>query len=157
LLKRELNADPDALTKALVAELRWQAAGEEPAVQPAARSVQAAKPHARGAAASALVFVRRQVAILACNWISSTPLSLLLPEEVDDLTIVFHKKVADTVRRFGGFPAQYQGDGILIYFGYPTAHEHDAEQAVRAALATLNAIGASIKTSSGAVVQTSVG
>jgi class 3 adenylate cyclase len=46
----------------------------------------------------------------------------------------YHKCVAETVRRFGGFVAKYKGDGALIYFGYPQAHEDDAERAVRAGL-----------------------
>ena len=52
----------------------------------------------------------------------------------------YHRCVTDTVRRFGGFVAQYMGDGVLVYFGYPRAHEHDAERAVRAGLELVDAV-----------------
>jgi class 3 adenylate cyclase len=53
----------------------------------------------------------------------------------------YQKCVAETVRRFGGFVAKYMGDGVLVYFGYPQAHEHDAERAVRAGLELIQAVG----------------
>ena len=68
----------------------------------------------------------------------------------------FHKVVADVAARFGGFVAQYLGDGVLVYFGYPAAHEHDAEQAVRAGLALLDAVGM-LKASSGVTLQARAG
>jgi hypothetical protein len=54
------------------------------------------------------------------------------PEDLGDVISAYQKCVADTVRRFGGFVAKYMGDGVLVYFGYPQAHENDAERAVRA-------------------------
>ena len=54
-----------------------------------------------------------------------------------DLIGTFHKVVADAASQFGGFVAHYLVDGALVYFGYPAAHEHDAEQAVRAGLAVV--------------------
>jgi hypothetical protein len=62
--------------------------------------------------------------------------------------------VAQAVQRFGGFVAKYMGDGVLIYFGYPRAHEDDAERAVRAGLELISAVGG---VKSGAVLQTRVG
>jgi class 3 adenylate cyclase len=53
----------------------------------------------------------------------------------------YHKCVAETVARFDGFVAKYMGDGVLVYFGYPQAHEDDAERAVRAGLALIEAVG----------------
>jgi class 3 adenylate cyclase len=53
----------------------------------------------------------------------------------------YQKCAAETVQRFGGFVARYMGDGVLIYFGYPHAHEDDAERAVRAGLAIIETIG----------------
>ena len=53
----------------------------------------------------------------------------------------YHKCVAEIVRRFGGFVAKYMGDGVLVYFGYPQAHEDDAERAVRAGLELIAAVG----------------
>ena len=53
----------------------------------------------------------------------------------------YHRAVAETVGRFDGFVAKYMGDGVLVYFGYPQAHEDDAERAVRAGLAVIEAVG----------------
>ncbi len=83
---------------------------------------------------------RRQVTIMICNMVSSTLLLAGLdPEDMRDQIGSFHKVVADAVVRFDGFIAQYLSDGVVVYFGYPAAHEHDAEQAVRAAIAILDA------------------
>jgi class 3 adenylate cyclase len=56
------------------------------------------------------------------------------PEDLREIISAYQKCVTETVQRFGGFVAKYMGDGVLVYFGYPQAHEHDAERAVRAAL-----------------------
>jgi class 3 adenylate cyclase/predicted ATPase/DNA-binding SARP family transcriptional activator len=96
---------------------------------------------------------RRQLTILVCRMVGSTPLSARLdPEDMRDVIAAFHKVIADAVARFDGFVAQYQSDGAVVYFGYPAAHEHDAEQAVRAGLAILDAIGA-VKASSGVALR----
>ena len=58
----------------------------------------------------------------------------LTAEDLRDVIGAYHKCVADTVARFDGFVAKYMGDGVLVYFGYPEAHEDDAERAVRAGL-----------------------
>src|SRR5207244_9789954 len=72
-----------------------------------------------------------------------TPLSVRYdPEDLRELIGAYHRCVADTVGRFAGFVAKYMGDGVLIYFGYPEAHEDDAERAIRAGLAVIDAIGA---------------
>ncbi len=144
LLKRELNTEPDAATKALVAELR--------ATQPAVKSpaVEIAEPAPTGSSE------RRQLTIMACNLVDSTALSARLdPEDMRDLIGSFHKAVADVASRFDGFVGQYLGDGVLVYFGYPAAHEHDTEQAVRAGLAILDAIG-TLKAASGVPLQARV-
>ena len=100
---------------------------------------------------------RRQLTIMVCNMVGSMPLSARLdPEDMRDLIAAFHKVVADVVARFDGFVAQYLGDGVLVYFGYPAAHEHDAEQAVRAGLAILDAVG-TLKAASGVTLQARVG
>ena len=78
------------------------------------------------------------------------------PEDMRDRIAAFHKVVADVAARFDGFVAQYLGDGVHVYFGYPAAHEHDAEQAVRAGLAILDAVG-TLKASSGVTLQARVG
>ena len=64
------------------------------------------------------------------------------PEDLREVISAYHKCAAETVRRFGGFVSQYLGDGVLVYFGYPQAHEDDAERAVRAGLELVAAVGA---------------
>ena len=64
------------------------------------------------------------------------------PEDLREVISAYQKCVALTVERFGGFVAKYMGDGVLVYFGYPQAHEDDAERAVRAALELIQAVGA---------------
>src|SRR6516165_2083060 len=94
------------------------------------------------AAAAAREAERRQVTVMFCDLVGSTALSARLDPE--DLRVVigrYHVCVAETVSRFDGFVAKYMGDGVLVYFGYPQAHEDDAEQAVRAGLALVDAAG----------------
>jgi class 3 adenylate cyclase len=84
---------------------------------------------------------RRQLTVMFCDVVGSTALSTRHdPEDLRELIGDYHRAVAETVGRFDGFVAKYMGDGVLIYFGYPQAHEDDAEQAVRAALAVIEAI-----------------
>ena len=65
------------------------------------------------------------------------------PEDLREVISAYQKCVAETVQRFGGFVAKYMGDGVLIYFGYPQAHEDDAERAVRAGLELVAAVSCS--------------
>jgi class 3 adenylate cyclase/predicted ATPase len=84
---------------------------------------------------------RRQVTVLFSDLVGSTALSARMdPEDLREVISAYQKRVAETVQRFGGFVAKYMGDGVLIYFGYPQAHEDDAERAVRAGLALVAAI-----------------
>jgi class 3 adenylate cyclase len=100
-----------------------------------------AAPTAPGAAA-AREAERRQVTVMFCDLVRSTALSARLdPEDLREVIGRYHACVAQTVSRFDGFVAKYMGDGVLVYFGYPQAHEDDAEQAVRAGLALLDAVG----------------
>src|SRR5215467_13377047 len=74
---------------------------------------------------------RRQLTIMFTDLVGSTALSTKLdPEDMRSVIGAYHKCVAETVARFDGFVAKYMGDGVLIYFGYPHAHEDDAERAV---------------------------
>src|SRR4029434_339866 len=74
--------------------------------------------------------------------VGSTALSARMdPEDLREIISGYQKCVAETVRRFGGFIAKYIGDGNLVYFGYPQAHEHHAERAVRSGLAVVEAVG----------------
>src|SRR5208337_3230038 len=86
---------------------------------------------------------RRQVTVMFSDLVGSTALSARMdPEDLREVISAYQKCVADTVRRFGGFVAKYMGDGVLVYFGYPQAHEDDAERAVRAGLELIAAVTA---------------
>ncbi len=84
---------------------------------------------------------RRQVTVMFSDLVGSMALSARMdPEDLREVISAYQKCVAETVRRFGGFVAKYMGDGVLIYFGYPQAHEDDAERAVRAGLELVAAV-----------------
>jgi class 3 adenylate cyclase/tetratricopeptide (TPR) repeat protein len=86
---------------------------------------------------------RRQVTVMFSDLVGSTALSARMdPEDLREVISAYQKCVADAVLRFGGFVAKYMGDGVLVYFGYPQAHEDDAERAVRAGLELIAAVGA---------------
>ena len=87
---------------------------------------------------------RRQLSVMFCDISGSTALSTRLdPEDLSAVVRAYQSTVRATIARFGGFIARYVGDGVLIYFGWPEAHETDAESAVRAALAVIAAISQS--------------
>jgi class 3 adenylate cyclase/predicted ATPase len=84
---------------------------------------------------------RRQLTVMFCDLVASTELSARLdPEDLREVITAYHRAVADVVRTFDGFVAKYMGDGVLVYFGYPQAHEDDAERAVRAGLGIIDAV-----------------
>ena len=98
---------------------------------------------------------RRQVTVMFADLVGSTALSARMdPEDLREVISAYQKCAAETVRRFDGFVAKYMGDGVLVYFGYPQAHEDDAERAVRAGLELIAAV-AGLKTR--ASLQTRVG
>jgi class 3 adenylate cyclase/predicted ATPase len=108
-----------------------------------------------GAAAPQETAERRQVTVMFSDLVGSTALSARMdPEDLREVIAAYQKCVAETVLRFGGFVAKYMGDGILVYFGYPQAHEDDAERAVRAGLELVAAVSG-LKT--GTALQTRVG
>src|SRR5205823_4739866 len=85
---------------------------------------------------------RRQLTVMFCDLVGSTALSARLdPEDLREVITAYHRAVADVVRSFDGFVAKYMGDGVLIYFGYPRAHEDDAERTVRAGLGLVDTVG----------------
>src|SRR5499427_6251380 len=85
---------------------------------------------------------RRQLTVMFCDLVGSTELSARLdPEDLREVIAAYHRAVADAVKSFDGFVAKYMGDGVLIYFGYPQAHEEDAERAVRAGLGVIDTVG----------------
>jgi class 3 adenylate cyclase/tetratricopeptide (TPR) repeat protein len=84
---------------------------------------------------------RRHVTVMFSDLVGSTALSARMdPEDLREVISAYQKCVAETVRRFDGFVAKYMGDGVLVYFGYPQAHEDDAERAVRAGLELIRAV-----------------
>jgi class 3 adenylate cyclase len=119
-----------------IAALRNDATGKGPSVDPATTSG-APIAHLEDRAE------RRQVTVMFSDLVGSTALSARMdPEDLREVISAYQKCVAETVERFGGFVAKYMGDGVLVYFGYPQAHEDDAERAVRAGLELVAAIGA---------------
>ena len=85
---------------------------------------------------------RRQVTVMFSDLVGSTALSARMdPEDLREVISAYQRCVTETVRRFGGFVANYMGDGVLVYFGYPQAHEDDAERAVGAGLELVAAVG----------------
>jgi class 3 adenylate cyclase len=114
-----------------VAELKGVEKGELKPAPPAAASV-APQDNAE----------RRQVTVMFSDLVGSTALSARMdPEDLREVISAYQKCVAETVQRFGGFVAKYMGDGVLVYFGYPQAHEDDAERSVRAGLELIQAVG----------------
>jgi len=92
-------------------------------------------------AATVLPAERRQLTVMFCDLVGSTALSSQLdPEDLREVIAAYHRGVAEIVRSFDGFVAKYMGDGVLVYFGFPSAHEHDAERAVCAGLGITDAV-----------------
>jgi predicted ATPase/class 3 adenylate cyclase len=104
-----------------------------PETSPAPSASTGAKPHDAAE--------RRQLTVMFCDLVGSTALSARFdPEDLSEVIGAYHRMVAETVARFGGSVARYMGDGVLVLFGHPQAHEDDAERAIRAALAVVDAI-----------------
>jgi class 3 adenylate cyclase/predicted ATPase len=96
----------------------------------------------RGGATDTSTAERRQLTVMFCDLVGSTALSIQFdPEDLREIISAYHRAVAEIVTGFDGFVAKYMGDGVLVYFGYPRAHEDDAERAVRAGLGSLDAVG----------------
>jgi class 3 adenylate cyclase/predicted ATPase len=84
---------------------------------------------------------RRQLTVMFCDLVGSTALSAHLdPEDLRDIIAAYHRTVAEIIAQSDGFISRYMGDGVLVYFGYPQAHEDDAERAVRAGLGAIDAV-----------------
>jgi class 3 adenylate cyclase len=118
-------------------------------------TAKAASAAAAPAVAPHEIAERRQVTVMFSDLVGSTALSARMdPEDLREVISAYQKCVAETVQRFGGFVAKYMGDGVLVYFGYPQAHEDDAERAVRAGLELIQAVD---HLKSSAPLQTRVG
>src|ERR1700730_18279822 len=102
----------------------------------------AAAPTAASAQQPIPSLERRQLTVMFCDLVGSTALSTRLdPEDTREIISAYHRCCAETITRSGGFVAKYMGDGLLTYFGYPQAHEDDAERAVRTGLALVAEVG----------------
>src|SRR3989442_7035158 len=111
---------------------------EQP-VTPTPRAVQPASPSSEPHTPDA---ERRQLTVLFCDLVDSTALaSQLDPEDLREVVRAYQATCAKVIDRFEGHIAQYLGDGLLVYFGYPLAHEDDAQRAVRAGLGMVEAMG----------------
>ena len=100
---------------------------------------------------------RRQLTVMFCDLVGSTALSARLdPEDMREVVGSYHRCCANLVECNGGFVAKYMGDGVLAYFGYPQAHEHDAERAVQAGLSLVEATP-KLKTVAGVPLHVRVG
>ena len=118
--------------------LVWTGAPETP-VSPASPSSLPAPPPA---ASAPLEAERRQLTVLFCDLVDSTVLATQLdPEDLREVVRAYQETCAKVIARFDGHIAQYLGDGLLVYFGYPLAHEDDAQRAVRAGLGIVEALG----------------
>ena len=104
--------------------------------------LRAGVPAASPAAPAPADAERRQLTVMFCDLVGSTALSARLdPEDLREIIGAYHRAVAGIVAGLDGFVARYMGDGVLVYFGYPQAHEDDAERAVRAGLGAVDAVG----------------
>jgi class 3 adenylate cyclase/tetratricopeptide (TPR) repeat protein len=111
---------------------------EKPTGLAAERDLPAAAPVAPAAASEA---ERRQLTVMFCDLVGSTALSTGMdPEDLRDVIASYQSRCSAVIRHYDGFVAKYMGDGILVYFGYPRAHEDEAERSVRAGLDIVDAM-----------------
>jgi class 3 adenylate cyclase len=111
-------------------------------VEPALASQAEAGAPAETALGTRSAAERRQLTVMFCDLVGSTELSARLdPEDMGALIRAYQECCAEGVKQWEGHVAKYMGDGVLAYFGYPRAHEDDAERAVRAGLALIDAVG----------------
>src|SRR5262249_28791974 len=135
-LKEELGIVPLGDRRRLLRAIAKLAGAASTTPQPAPESESSPRDEAE----------RRQVTVMFADLVGSTALSTGMdPEDLREIISAYQKCVAETVHHFGGFVARYVGDGVLVYFGYPHAHEDDAERAVRAGLELITIV-AGLKT-----------
>jgi class 3 adenylate cyclase/tetratricopeptide (TPR) repeat protein len=154
-LKRRFSLDDEYLEdlKAEIIDAKRLAADENGTVlvwtgkTPHAGTGPEARPHSKQSAEAALSAnssnegERRQLTVMFCDLVDSTPLSAQFdPEELRDLIRVYQHACSAVITQFNGHIAKYLGDGLLVYFGYPLAHEDDAQRALRTALGIIAAI-----------------
>ena len=114
--------------------LRGLGSGDAPAPAPEDRSLEVAS-------AETTDVERRQLTVMFCDLVGSTALSARLdPEDLRGVMLEYQEATASVIERYDGFIAKYLGDGVLVYFGYPVAHEDNAERAVRAGFDILESV-----------------
>ncbi len=120
------SVPPESMVSSPLPQERSHATPSTPAASPSAQA------HTSDAE-------RRQLTVLFCDLVDSTPLaSQLDPEDLREVIRAYQEVCAKVITRFEGHIAQYLGDGLLVYFGYPLAHEDDAQRAVRAGLGMIS-------------------
>src|SRR5215469_8352996 len=138
---KRVAADVDG--QILVWAPEGRVARPEPAalLQPLPAMRQAERPAAPTASATAPDAERRQLTVMFCDLVGSTALATGMdPEDLRDVIASFQSRCSAAIRHYDGFVAKYMGDGILVYFGYPRAHEDEAERSVRAGLDIVDAM-----------------
>src|ERR1017187_7618457 len=145
------NANPASAKFCLECGHKLPATGVDAAGRPATDTATLQPAKAAGSAE------RRQLTVMFCDLVGSTALSARLdPEDMREIVGAYHRSCAEQITKAGGFVAKYMGDGVLAYFGYPQAHEHDSERAVFAGLALAEAVPM-LKTAAGTSLQVRVG
>jgi len=135
LIVKRLAVDEGGQGLAFVGAALFEASIAPP---PALAPIGAPVPVAPAAAPEA---ERRQLTVMFCDLVGSTALSTGMdPEDLRDVIASFQSRCSAAIRRYDGFVAKYMGDGILVYFGYPRAHEDEAERSVRAGLDIVDAM-----------------
>jgi class 3 adenylate cyclase len=112
-----------------------------PVSQPPTPEVSLGQPRPEAVTPSSPAAERRQLTVMFCDLVGSTALAAQLdPEDLREVVRAYQRTCAEVIQRFDGHIAQYLGDGLLVYFGYPQAHEDDAMRAVRAGLGIVRAL-----------------
>src|SRR6195256_3570044 len=145
------NANPASAKFCLECGHKLPATGVDAAGRPATDTATLQPSQVAGSAE------RRQLTVMFCDLVGSTALSARLdPQDMREIMSAYHHRRAQVIGKSGGFVAKYMGDGVIAYFGYPQAHEDDAERAVRCGLALVDA-ASRLQTSHGATLQVRIG
>ncbi len=138
---KQLAADVDGKRLVLASEGRLARPEGTALPQPLPALRHAERPAAPAVVATASEAERRQLTVMFCDLVGSTALSTGMdPEDLRDVIASFQSRCSAAIRRYDGFVAKYMGDGILVYFGYPRAHEDEAERSVRTGLDIVDAM-----------------
>jgi class 3 adenylate cyclase len=148
LLRAEAEAESRTTEAALRPNLPEIAGSGSPPPAPPASNPHPSLPRLRGRAREGAAqqiaeggAERRQLTVMFCDLVGSTALSARLdPEDLREVIAAYHRAITEVVRGLDGFVAKYMGDGVLVYFGYPQAHEDDAERAARSGLRIVDAV-----------------